>query len=391
MSLKLLHIISDEKFPDAAYRQFEEVAPGASTFMLPQTKAPIRYLKEIVPVRVSKLSFLNPSFIKSLEKYDAVILHSMTGFALELIGRASRKTKFVWIGMGFDYYDLVYKNAHDMLEPETTTIVKETLPAFGRKGPRNPIKRLLRSMAYPNVKKKRELIQKVDLFCPVLPSESENLKSALGQFHPKTVPWNYGAQSSLIDNGSDLGWVSGGNILVGNSATPTNNHIEVFRILSRIPLPASSKIVVPLSYGDARYREKIVELGTELFGDQFQPVTDFMDFDQYAALLQSCSMMVMNHKRQQGAGNIGIGMYLGAKVFVNPCSPLYDYYKETGLTIYSLAELEQELSEGVVGLSADSASRNREILQRERGREAHLLKTEKLIAEIQALCRAKVV
>lgn len=154
MSLKLLHIISDEKFPDAAYRQFEEVAPGASTFMLPETKAPIRYLKEIVPVRVSKWSFLNPSFIKSLEKYDAVILHSMTSFALELIGRASRKTKFVWIGMGFDYYDLVYKNAHDMLEPETTTIVKETLPAFGRKGPRNPIKRLLRSRVYPNGKKR---------------------------------------------------------------------------------------------------------------------------------------------------------------------------------------------------------------------------------------------
>ena len=390
MSLKLLHIISDEKFPDAAYRQFEEVAPGASTFMLPETKAPIRYLREIVPVRVSKWSFLNPAFIKSLEKYDAVILHSMTSFALELIGRASRKTKFVWIGMGADYYDLVYKNAYDMLESETSSLVRDTLPTFGRKGPSNPIKRLLRSTVYPNGKKKRELIQKVDLFCPVLPSESESLKAALGQFQPKTVPWNYGAQSSLIDNGSDLGWVSGGNILVGNSATPTNNHIEVFRILSRIQLPASSKIVVPVSYGDAQYREKIVELGNELFGDQFQPVTDFMDFDQYVALLQSCSMMVMNHKRQQGAGNIGIGMYLGAKVFVNPCSPLYDYYKETGLTIYSLAELEQELSEGVVGLSADSASRNREILQRERGREAHLLKTEKLIAEIQALSRAKV-
>jgi len=357
--------------------------------MLPSTKAPIRYLKEIVPLRVSMLSFLNPTFIKSLEEYDAVILHAMTNFAVELIGRASKKTKFVWIGMGFDYYDLIYKNAYDMLESETSSLVSDTLPTFG-KGSSNSIKRFLKKIVYPNAKKKKELIQRVDLFCPVLSSESEILKLALGQFHPKTVPWNYGAQSSLIDNGSDLGWVSGGNILVGNSATPTNNHIEVFRILSRIPLPASSKIVVPLSYGDARYREKIVELGTELFGDQFQPVTDFMDFDQYVALLQSCSMMVMNHKRQQGAGNIGIGMYLGAKVFVNPCSPLYDYYKETGLTIYSLAELEQEVSEGVVGLSADSASRNREILQRERGREAHLLKTEKLIEEIQALSRTKV-
>lgn len=390
MNHNFLHIISDEKFPDAAFRWFEEIAPGGSTFMLPETKAPIRYLKEITPVRVSKFSFLNPAFIKSLEKYDAVILHSMTTFALELIARATSKTKFVWIGMGFDYYDLMYKNAHDMLETETSELVKVILPSFGKKGPGNPIKRILRSLVYPNAKRKKELIQRVGLFCPVLPTEGESLRFKLGKFLPRIVVWNYGVPSRLMDGGSDLSRVSGGNILVGNSATPTNNHIEVFRTLSRIQLPASSKIVVPLSYGDARYREKIVELGTELFGDQFQPVTDFMDFDQYVALLQSCSMMVMNHKRQQGAGNIGIGMYLGAKVFVNPSSPLYDYYKETGLTIYSLGELEQELSEGVAGLSADSASRNREILQRERGREAHLRKTEKLIAEIQALSQAKV-
>ena len=110
-----------------------------------------------------------------------------------------------------------------------------------------------------------------------------------------------------------------------------------------------------------------------------------MDFDHYVSLLQSCSMMVMNHKRQQGAGNIGIGIYLGAKVFVNPESPLLDYYKSIGGAIFSMNDLEQELSAGVTGLSADSASRNRDILQRERGREAHLLKTEQLIAEIQAL------
>src|SRR5699024_4248030 len=119
--------------------------------------------------------------------------------------------------------------------------------------------------------------------------------------------------------------------------------------------------------------------------DKIQPVTDFMDFDQYVSLLKSCSMMIMNHKRQQGAGNIGIGVYLGAKVFVNPVSPLHEYYKSIGVTIFSLNDLEQELSEGVTGLSADSAIRNRDILQRERGREAHLRKTENLIAEIQKL------
>lgn len=112
---------------------------------------------------------------------------------------------------------------------------------------------------------------------------------------------------------------------------------------------------------------------------------EFMDFDQYVSMLQSCSVMIMNHKRQQGVGNVGIGIYLGAKVFINPCSPLYDYYKCLGLAVYSSADLEKELSSGVTGLSMHSACQNREMLQRERGRKAHLLKTEKLIDEIRKL------
>lgn len=285
--------------------------------------------------------------------------------------------------MGFDYYDLVYKNPYDMLGTETASIVKEAMPTYGKKGPKNRIKQLLLPLVYPNYIRKKELVQRVDIFCPVLSSESETLKKTLGSFCPKTLPWNYGAQSSLIDGDIDLGWVSGENILVGNSATPTNNHIEIFQALSRLHLPETTKIIVPLSYGDACYKRKIIELGNKFFGNQFQPVTDFMDFDQYAALLKNCSVMIMNHKRQQGAGNIGVGVYLGAKVFMNSDSPLYDYYKSIGSTVYSVTELKQELNEGVSGLPTDFAGRNREILMREHGREARLKKTEKLIAEIQ--------
>src|SRR5690606_26439706 len=98
--LKFLHIISDEKFPDAAYIQFERVAPGSNTFLLPNKNLPIKYLNLIKPIRVSPLAYLNPLFIKSLNQYDAVILHSLKPFSLELVGRADRDVVFIWIGMG---------------------------------------------------------------------------------------------------------------------------------------------------------------------------------------------------------------------------------------------------------------------------------------------------
>src|SRR5690606_36951040 len=173
--------------------------------MLPETKAPIRHLKEIVPVRVSKWSFLNPSFIKSLEKYDAVILHSMTSFALELIGRASSKTKFVWSGFGFDYYDLIYEDPFGMLEKESSELVKSIDPYFGKMKRGNYAKKWLHSLAYPNSSKKRELVQKVDVFCPVLELEGKLLRKALGHFIPKVLPWGYGQRFDVVEIGTDQG------------------------------------------------------------------------------------------------------------------------------------------------------------------------------------------
>lgn len=200
MTLKLLHVITDEKFPDAAYQQFEEALPGASTYLLPDRKSQIVYLKKIKPVRVSHFSFLNPFFIQSLSNYDAIILHSMTPFALELIARANSKIIFVWIGLGYDYYDLIYPNPYDMLDEETAKIVKNAILSFGTSKSPNFFKSILKSLIYQNQKNKIDTIQKVKIFCPVLPEEGELVEKKIGKLTPKIVPWNYGSHLSLFDN-----------------------------------------------------------------------------------------------------------------------------------------------------------------------------------------------
>lgn len=384
MTLKLLHIITDEKFPDAAYEQFEEILPGASTYLLPGRKSPIVYLKKIKPVRVSHFSFLNPFFIQSLNNYDAIILHSMTPFTLELIARANSKVIFVWIGLGYDYYDLIYPNPYDMLEEETAKIVKKTIPSF--ETPKSPsfLKSILKSLIYSNQKNKIEVIQKVKIFCPVLPEESELLKEKVGNLKPKIVPWNYGSHLNLFDN-IEKNELTGNNILIGNSATPTNNHFDIFKKLSKLQLSKNSKILVPLSYGSPEYRRKVIEIGYKLFNNQFEPITEFMDFNSYVKLIKTCSVIIMNHKRQQGAGNVGIGLYLGAKVFLNPESPLYKNYINQGTIIFSTRELDKILSEEISTISPENIQINRNLFELNRGKEAHLLKTRNLIKEIKFL------
>src|SRR5690554_5967082 len=110
MKQRILHIIQDQKFPDSAYELFESMAPGLSDYVLPEKKKPIKYLKKVRPKRITRFSFLNPFFRKSLEKYDVVIVHALTEFNCELIARSSSKVNFLWIGLGYDYYDLIFRD-----------------------------------------------------------------------------------------------------------------------------------------------------------------------------------------------------------------------------------------------------------------------------------------
>src|SRR5690606_25679277 len=132
-----------------------------------------------VPIRVSRFSFLNKRFIKSLEQYDAVIIHGMTNFSLEVIARTDPKVRFVWIGMGYDYYDLLYPNATEMLELDTAKIITEISQDSNRTAIIQKAKKALKKIVYPNVTNKREIIERISVFSPVICSEYKAIKQSL--------------------------------------------------------------------------------------------------------------------------------------------------------------------------------------------------------------------
>lgn len=105
------------------------------------------------------------------------------------------------------------------------------------------------------------------------------------------------------------------NILVGNSADPTNNHAEVLEKLT-VYKHENIQIFCPLSYGPPDEAERIAKLGRELFGDRFTPLLDFMPFENYLELLGQIDIAVFAHKRQQAMGNTITLLGLGKKVYM---------------------------------------------------------------------------
>lgn len=131
------------------------------------------------------------------------------------------------------------------------------------------------------------------------------------------------------------------NILVGNSADPSNNHLSVFKILSKKNL-TDTKIIVPLSYGGNKaYKDKIMLMGYKLLGKSFMPLIDYMPLDEYHKIISSCGIAIFNHHRQQAQGNIALMIDSGVQVYLNKKNPIYNIFRQKKISVKSFEELKK--------------------------------------------------
>ncbi|WP_297971218.1 TDP-N-acetylfucosamine:lipid II N-acetylfucosaminyltransferase [uncultured Bacteroides sp.] len=131
-------------------------------------------------------------------------------------------------------------------------------------------------------------------------------------------------------------------LLLGNSASFTNNHSYAFKYLSNLDLK-DKKIVVPLSYGGSlKYINHIIKQGKRRWGDFFVPLQDFLSLDKYNQLLTTAEICIFSSWRQEAFGNIVIALYLGAKVFLSERSSLLNYFRSIDVVIYPLEQMRQE-------------------------------------------------
>lgn len=128
-------------------------------------------------------------------------------------------------------------------------------------------------------------------------------------------------------------------IMVGNSADPSNEHIDAFSQLSRYK-DKNIKVLSVLSYGgNDEYISRVITSGKDIFGDKFVPIIDFMSFDEYLNFISVVDICYFNHRRQQGLGNVILCLALGKKVFISHDVTAYDYYRSIGISLFPTEEV----------------------------------------------------
>jgi len=129
------------------------------------------------------------------------------------------------------------------------------------------------------------------------------------------------------------------NILLGNSAFETNNHFEAMDEISSIKdAGINYQIICPLSYGPKEYAEKVIAKGSEIFGENFKPLRDFMLPCEYRKFLSTIDVAVFNHTRQQAFNTTLILLSMGKRIFMNSQSNVYKQLAYEGFYVENINE-----------------------------------------------------
>jgi len=147
-------------------------------------------------------------------------------------------------------------------------------------------------------------------------------------------------------------------VVVGNSASESNRHLPLLERLAAAA-PSGSRFYLPLSYGDARYRDAVIEAWRARFGAAVSPMVDFMSLPDYARFLASVDCGVYYYERQQGLGNILMLLALARPVYVPEHSQIQRYLSELGFAVRGISQLARELGGPVAPDVRQACAENR--------------------------------
>lgn len=365
---KVIHIFDDDKFIDAAIKLFESVHPNKSRYFVVQSaNLPFIYVKSdkaeslLIQCKEDEQKFVDYIHESNIE---VVFFHALNLTKQRFVNSIDNKVVKVWFIWGYDLYTNWQLFKKHIYEKETFHFLNanKNLKVFKNKLIFNNItfwlfssfnyKKLLLPKKMNNILDNNYLtdfykaIQKIEIVVPVVPTEYNLIKKI--KINPVYAPFSYDCLENILKEKINENVLKSNNILIGNSADPSNNHIDAFKKIAKFDLK-ERKVIVPLSYGGSQaYIDYVIAKGNYYFGENFVPLINFMTLQEYNQIISSCGFVIFNHIRQQAVGNIITLGYMGAKFFLNEKSPVYKYYKSLGMNIYTTKSISKtELNENL--------------------------------------------
>ena len=331
----ILHVFDDEKFFDATSRFFDTLNNVSNKyyFYTPNKNYTFQRIKSIEKITIfNDYNKYRNQF--SSNEVDIIYFHSLYPNKYKLFNHISDDKIVIWWCFGAEIY-YGYKGLKPLIDlnlykPLTSKVIKEEEKHLSYK---KKLKEFFKQiLSFHFVKEQNKVLNRIDYFSPVLPIEYELMKSnpnfhakpfmlnsGPGLYTPKPLPTNRKAH----------------NILIGNSLTYTNNHLDIFDILNHIQITPNRNYIIPISYGLDFSKNKEF-LKSSLQTKQVIWLEDFIPFKEYISYLDSITHAVFGQIRQQAIGNINFCFERGIKIYLYSDSIIYKQFKKMGYIVYTI-------------------------------------------------------
>jgi hypothetical protein len=259
MSNRILHLAKDDKFINSANWQFEKIFPNQNEFRIyvEEKDKPLKYVEKKENITIYKDSEYT-HLISDLDDFDLVVLLGLDRVQSTVVLNAESNVQFLWLFFGAE----IYSNSKAPNSPILGRMSKKL--AFGEIVIDN-IKEFVKPLIFflkgstPTNVKILKAANRINYFGVLYQEEYDLLMSRnILNLGAKLVRFTYYPIEFIFKDVEHLK-ISSNSILVGNSASISNNHLEAFELVKLFNL-TNRKIVVPLSYGDSNYAKKIIKI-----------------------------------------------------------------------------------------------------------------------------------
>lgn len=339
MVIRVFHIGKDDKFFNDVFRSYmdDERLSNRAAIIKGDVTKPLEYVKQSDEVTLMTLSSLKPIFKEG--NYDVVFFHSISESMWRVLDWIPKDKVIIWWGWGYDLYNSRIRYFKPLItvplyKPMTRKVV-DSIEGGKHSKDNHAIVSYIKALCFEYYRKKN--IKRIDYFRPVIHIEYDMLCS-IKRFRAQEF-----APRNVISNALEFKpnfQLDEKKVLLGNSAFPTNNHIDVWNKIKEVGI-LGKHFILPLSYGEINYREAIEK---DIVSDcnVITFVHDYMPRAAYMDLLGSCAFAIFGVLRQQAMGNIFACLQKGVKVFLYEDSIVYKYLRNTGYVVFSIDNMTPE-------------------------------------------------
>jgi len=181
--------------------------------------------------------------------------------------------------------------------------------------------------------------------------------------HIAVLPYPLIGMQIAKNNCTQVGEPQPVKILVGNSASPSNNHINALNKLAHLASD-NIEIVMPLNYaGEPEYVERVIKHANSVFKNKVTAITSMLSKNEYDALLNEVSMTVFAQQRQQGLYVAYAMLLMGKPLFLLGSTSSYTNLSALGFELHKTDSLADISFNQLSNLTNEFNSNNANLMQ----------------------------